>query len=214
MTGTKSTCPDIDFAGCMETVARALLGEPNKSLSSRDELRYGTNGSLSINLKTGTWFDHETQEGGGVLDLIKREKGFERQEAIQYLQELGCIPKSIVSYDAAPPDIPYDKAADPFAGVKFKKTASRKQFHIVKTWKYVDETGEELFEVCRLENGEIGQDGKSPKTYKQRHKDAAGEYIYSVKGIRQVPYRLPELIEAIAQSKTIFVAEGRNAPMR
>jgi hypothetical protein len=64
---------DIDFASCMETVARALLGEPNKSLSSRYEWRYGANGSLSINLKAGTWFDHETQEGGGLLAACRTE---------------------------------------------------------------------------------------------------------------------------------------------
>jgi hypothetical protein len=67
-----------------------------------------------------------------------------------------------------------------------------------------------------LENGEIGADGKPHKTYRQRRKDPTGPggYVYSVRGIRQAPYRLPELIEAIAQSKTISSQKARNARTR
>jgi len=32
-----------------------------------------------------------------------------------------------------------------------------------------------------------------------------------VKGVRAVPYRLPELIAAVAQGKTIFITEGEKA---
>jgi hypothetical protein len=39
---------DIDFAALMEPAARILLGEPNRALSSKNELRYGNKGSLSI----------------------------------------------------------------------------------------------------------------------------------------------------------------------
>jgi hypothetical protein len=53
-------------------VARRLLGEPNKQLSKKHELRYGKKGSLSIDLRKGTFFDHEANEGGGVLDLVRR----------------------------------------------------------------------------------------------------------------------------------------------
>ena len=54
----------------MEPVARHLLGEPNKEFSERTELRYGTRGSLAIDLKHGRWYDHEAASGGGVLDLV------------------------------------------------------------------------------------------------------------------------------------------------
>lgn len=58
-------------------VAEALLGPPNKALSSRSEWRWGSKGSLALELqgpKRGQWFDHEAGEGGGLLDLIQREK--------------------------------------------------------------------------------------------------------------------------------------------
>ena len=55
----------------MGPVARELLGEPNRAMSSAKELRFGKRGSISVDLEKGTWFDHETQEGGGVLDMIR-----------------------------------------------------------------------------------------------------------------------------------------------
>jgi hypothetical protein len=52
----------IDFDSLMELVARRLLGEPAQKRGS--EWRYGSRGSLVIDLKKGRWFDHEANEGG------------------------------------------------------------------------------------------------------------------------------------------------------
>jgi hypothetical protein len=57
-----------------ETLAKTLLGEPNRAHSSRRELRWGSNGSLALQLcgeKQGLWFDHERGVGGDLLDLIR-----------------------------------------------------------------------------------------------------------------------------------------------
>jgi hypothetical protein len=64
---------NIEFSHLMPSVAGILLGEPNKKRSNKHELRYGNKGSLSVDLTKGTFFDHESNEGGGVLDLIKRQ---------------------------------------------------------------------------------------------------------------------------------------------
>ena len=53
------------FSPHMEAVARAMLGDPNPRLTTPNELRYGSNGSLSIDRNAGIWFDHERQVGGG-----------------------------------------------------------------------------------------------------------------------------------------------------
>src|SRR5687768_2588347 len=45
-----------EIARHIEAVTRSLLGEPNKGLSTKTELRFGTNGSLSVDLEKGTWF--------------------------------------------------------------------------------------------------------------------------------------------------------------
>jgi hypothetical protein len=83
----------ITFADLMEAVARRLLGDPNKELSKKDALRYGAKGSLAIDVKKGTFYDHKTQQGGGVLDLIRREIG---DEPIEWLRAEGLFESSTV----------------------------------------------------------------------------------------------------------------------
>jgi putative DNA primase/helicase len=69
---------------------------------------------------------------------------------------------------------------------------------IVATYPYVDENGELLFKVDRFE----------PKTFRQRRPDGHGGWIWNLDGVRRVPYRLPEVVEAVATSKTIHITEG------
>ena len=75
----------------LEPVARRLLGDPNRTHSTKTQWRYGRKGSLAVDLKKSTWFDHEAGEGGGVLDLVCRENGGSHREARDWLRaELGC----------------------------------------------------------------------------------------------------------------------------
>ena len=60
-----------NIASYIEEVARHYKGEPNKQLSRGTELRFGTHGSFSVSLKTGTWYCHESNTGGGVIDLVR-----------------------------------------------------------------------------------------------------------------------------------------------
>src|SRR5215831_13956566 len=83
-----------DLIALIEPLARKFFGEPNEHLSrtpSRpNELRFGSNGSLKIDLKRGTWFDFEDKAGGGVLDLIKREMMFaSTRECFEWLEDEG-----------------------------------------------------------------------------------------------------------------------------
>lgn len=68
---------------------------------------------------------------------------------------------------------------------------------IVATYDYVDEYGELLFQVVRFD----------PKDFRQRRPDGA-EWSWSTKGVRQIPYRLHDVSEAIAMDRTVFIAEG------
>src|SRR5690348_7946010 len=122
----------------MAAVATALLGEPNKALSTKDRLRYGNHGSVEINLAKGAFFDFEEEIGGGVLDLIKRIKGLEGGDALDWMREIGC-----------PLDEPNGHAHD--------TSAPRR---IVAAYDYVDESGDLIFQVVRME----------PKTFRQRRR--------------------------------------------
>lgn len=162
------------FSIHMEAVARKLLGDPNPQLSCATELRFGQHGSMSVDLERGVWQDHESKVGGGVVDLLEREKKLSGREAVEWMQrEIGAV---------------------------FEDRRSEAKAKLVKTYDYVDENGEVLFQVCRFD----------PKDFRQRKPDptAPGGWNWSVRGVRQVPYRLHELTEALAMDRTIYIAEG------
>lgn len=55
-------------------------GEPNARLSKRDDVRWGAEGSKSVNPRANTWFDHEANEGGGYFDLLCKVQCQPQQE--------------------------------------------------------------------------------------------------------------------------------------
>jgi hypothetical protein len=59
----------VDWQRIAPDVAKQLLGEP--SSTSSKEFRWGTHGSLTLNLESGTWYSFENDTGGGIIDLIK-----------------------------------------------------------------------------------------------------------------------------------------------
>lgn len=162
------------YAEHMAAVAKHLFGEPNARHSKKDEWRYGRNGSLSIHLKLGTWYNHETKEGGGVLDLICKEIGGDAKDAREWMHQQGFVNGHANGHD---------------------HSQKRK---IVETFSYEDEQGNEMFEVVRFE----------PKGFSQRRR-ANGGYIWSVKGLdTAIPFRLPDLIDAIAMERPVVIVEG------
>lgn len=67
--------------------ARKLWGEPTEQHA--DEWRFGSHGSKSIRLKDLTWYDHEAERGGGVVELcqmagITDNLGGNQQQTITY----------------------------------------------------------------------------------------------------------------------------------
>lgn len=70
---------------------------------------------------------------------------------------------------------------------------------IVATYPYTDENGELLYEVVRFE----------PKDFRQRRPDGKGGWVWNLRGVRRVLYRLPELRLAIrAGVAPIYFVEG------
>src|SRR5689334_14588296 len=123
-----STGTNVEFGRCMGDVAHELLGEPNRALSSRNELRYGQRGSLSIDLKKGTFFDHEIGQGGGVVRFVETYVGTDRDGAIHWLKDRKYM-------------MPQTEKATKAAGAKPK---------IVARYTYLDEGGTPLFQVWRM----------------------------------------------------------------
>jgi 5S rRNA maturation endonuclease (ribonuclease M5) len=123
-----------DFAASAGDVATALLGEPNRHHSTKEELRFGANGSLRVSIAgphVGTWRDHEADTGGGVLDLIAHKRGGDRAAALAWWRE---------HFEAHAP--------------------SKRQ---VAVYRYEDSAGELVHEVVRFDPKEFRQrrpDGK------------------------------------------------------
>jgi len=109
------------FARVMGPVARELLGKP--SSETAHDILFGTRGSMCVSLDKGTWFDHEANEGGGVLDLLRKRLGLETPAAIAWLRERNHIPAA----------------------------SRRGGMNIVATYDYTTVDGVLLFQVCRLD---------------------------------------------------------------
>ncbi len=81
----------------LPALARILLGEPNANRSTKTSLRYGSKGSLSIDLTKGVWNNFETDESGNCFELIKTQMGFtDFKDVIGYAKDfLNCRPVDI-----------------------------------------------------------------------------------------------------------------------
>jgi hypothetical protein len=158
-----------DFAQHMAAVAKALLGDPHPIHSKNGEWRYGTNGSLKIDVVGGRWYDFEAEEGGNIIELIQHVNGGDAQAATQWMRDKGILPNGSVGRARS----------------------------VVATYSYQDATGREVFQVLRYQ----------PKDFRQRRWDGS-QWVWSVKGLPVIPYKLPQLLEALAYDRVVFVVEG------
>jgi hypothetical protein len=71
---------------------------------------------------------------------------------------------------------------------------------VIATYDYVDESAELLFQVCRT----------AKKQFPQRTPDRtqADGWRWTTRGVRMVPYRLPELIQSVKDGWPIYICEG------
>lgn len=216
--------PDrINFAALMEPVALRLLGEPNKQLTkSRRDTRFGSNGSVSINFSKGAFFDYEAEVGGGVIELIKHKLGMDHSDAVAWLRDEGYLP----SHAGLAKTPKVNGVANGKSNGKLNGEASNKADKIeeveevgaetvVGTYEYLNESGAVLSAADRIQFKKpdgtfVLKDNKPRKTFRQRrpNPDCPGAWLSNVQGVPVVPYRLPELIEAIASGHPVLIVEG------
>lgn len=67
----------------------------------------------------------------------------------------------------------------------------------VATYDYRDENGTPLFQVVRF----------APKDFRVRRPDGSG-WTWNLDGVRRVPYRLPEVLAAVARGEGVWIVEG------
>ena len=79
------------------------------------------------------------------------------------------------------------------------RNGNGKPREIVATYDYQDAAGQLVFQVVRF----------CPKDFRQRRPDGQGGWVWNLKGIERVPYRLPELLAA-DPAETVWIPEGEN----
>jgi len=82
----------------------------------------------------------------------------------------------------------YDASKDP------ANKESNPQKTIIATYDYTDENGNLLFQTVRY----------SPKDFRQRRPNGNGDWIWDLKGIQTIPYRLPDILK----SEEVVIVEG------
>jgi putative DNA primase/helicase len=82
-----------ELRGMAEQIVHSFLGEPNRSLCTKRQLRWGRKGSFALNVAgdwNGCWFDHESQIGGDIIEFVRQQLGCSIGEAIsEALKYLG-----------------------------------------------------------------------------------------------------------------------------
>jgi hypothetical protein len=191
-----------------------------QSKPARGVLRWGSRGSLVVDARRGVFNDFEANRGGGVLDLIVHVHGGDYRDAREWLRGEGFL-------GLQPPTAQPRPFSPKYTGTKgrvLKKSTPR----IVTRYPYFDEVDELLYEVIRFD----------PKDFRQRRPDGQGAWVWGLAAgsyerrqagsdwyrvdekkpvagerhqfgeTRRVLYRLPELVEAVAHEKPVFIVEG------
>ena len=170
----------MEYSELIGPVVKILRGEPNVALSSSSELRYGTHGSLSVDLQKGTWFDHELGEGGGCIDFIMQEVPEARANGgvAHWLREQGL--------------------EGPEQGANIAPRMGTNPFKSATRYEYQDANGAAAYIVERIE-----RDGK--KTFRQKRIENGVE-VYGLGGLDPLPYRLPDMLAQ--PDAPVFIVEG------
>jgi hypothetical protein len=157
--------------------------------------RCGGDDRFSINTKKRVWNCRVCGIGGDVIKLVEHLDGCDFKTACTTL--VGDPP-------------PKAKAN----GKDHDAAETRKV--VVAEFPYLDEFGAIAFVIERVEYRKadgsfvLRKDGKHKKTFRQKRPDPEkpGHWLWDADGVPIFPYRLPELIEAIANERRIIVVEG------
>lgn len=157
-----------DFTGQLGRVALALPNFPERqkgtaASDSAVEWRFGTSGSLCLNLRDDTWFDHEDQSGGGVFDLVAAFVG--RDNAWQWLVDNGFQKSRPRPNGQANGHLNDGSPQGKFAGFM--------DDHPIAIYQYHDDRGRLAYEVLKFAK-------TAPRRYMQRRKHPQGGWIWGL----------------------------------
>lgn len=182
---TQQSIDDVKRASSMSNVARVFCSkvkhETGPHYSAVCCFHKDTHPSLDIDDDKGVFLCRACGVGGDALTMIERQRGFTFTEAIQELSTITGVPLVEAALETP---------------------------RVVAEWHYLDDTGARAYTIQRWEPGR-GRDGKpngKRKSYSQRLADGGPG-----KSQAQIPYRLPQLIDARGSGAFIVLTEGEKA---
>lgn len=78
------------------------------------------------------------------------------------------------------------------------KRGCLKKGKLIATYNYTETDGTLSYQVCRYD----------PKRFVQRRPDSKGGWVYNLKGVKPLIYRLPQVISVIKSGCDLFIVEG------
>ena len=172
-----------------EAVAIKLWGEPHHR--THKQLRWsGGNGygGRMLDPRKGTWYDREAQRGGSTLELLAYSKGIANEDIRDRVY--WDLRRALDELEVGAPRTPE------------KKKKKDEWPPIRATFPYTDENNVLLFEQVRFDT--TNRDDR----FRPRRPDGKGGWIWDLKHVRRVLYRLPELIGAVKAGERVLVCEG------
>jgi hypothetical protein len=143
--------------------------------------RCGGDDRFSVNPKLGVWNCRHCKPADIAGDIIGLVQWLDGTEFVRAVETINQEPPPLNGH-----------------GRESGGAAPQQAPEIVAVYGYQDEVGDVLFETVRF----------NPKTFRQRRPNGHGGHIWSIKGVRRIPFRLPELNEAIALDRRVFIVEG------
>jgi Family of unknown function (DUF5906) len=175
------------FDAYCEAACIKLWGQPDSR--TKKELRWnggGSNDGRSYDIRKRFWFDQGQKRGGSTLELVDYTKGRPQRplkgkaffEVWREAHTMGIVP------DPAP------------------APNGRTKWPILAIYPYTDENNVLLFEVVRFDTT------NREERFRQRRPDGSGGWIWDLKGVRRVLFRLPELVAAVKAGQRVLICEG------
>ena len=124
---------DKKYIEAIKSLGQEFWGEP--TLKNDNEWRFGKRLSKAIDLENATYFDFEENEGGGLIDLIIKNKGLSGKELSNYLYN---------EFDIG------DKITE-------KHTIKTKERKVVAEYNYRNELNEVRYQVVRYQPKDFRQ---------------------------------------------------------
>jgi 5S rRNA maturation endonuclease (ribonuclease M5) len=204
---------DTDYPALTRDLCIRFWGKPTSETAK--ELRWGSGGSKSYSIEKRTWFDHESHQGGGTIDLVMRECSTDKAGALTWLEAEGLKDKRDPGHTDKPQRQEAPKPSNEPSEREQPPQGSPERDVETDHYDYTDRDGAFQYRVIRYEKRYADgspviddKTGNPKKTFKQKSRDASGAITWGLNGRSPCLYRWPAVEQAAEQGDLLAICEG------